>query len=46
MAIEAGRLMLQRINEFLKNQQNFSIETTLATRSYTRQVGRTQPEIY
>lgn len=23
MAIEAGRLMLQRINELLKNQQNF-----------------------
>ena len=28
MAIEAGRLMLQRINELLRNQQNFSIETT------------------
>ena len=25
MAIEAGRLMLQRINELLKNKQNFSI---------------------
>ena len=36
MAIEAGRLMLQRINELLRNQQNFSIETTLATRTYTR----------
>ena len=34
MAIEAGRLMLQRINELLRNQQNFSIETTLATRTY------------
>ena len=31
MAIEAGRLMLQRINELLRNQQNFSIETCLIT---------------
>lgn len=29
MAIEAGRLMLQRINELLRNQQNFSIEPHL-----------------
>ena len=46
MAIEAGRLMLQRINELLKNQQNFSIETTLATRSYTRLVHRAQEQGY
>ena len=44
MAIEAGRLMLQRINELLRNQQNFSIETTLATRSYTRLVHRAQEQ--
>ena len=29
MAIEAGRLMLQRINELLKNQQNFLTKTVL-----------------
>ena len=46
MAIEAGRLMLQRINELLRNQQNFSIETTLATRSYTRLVHRAQEQGY
>ena len=35
MAIEAGRLMLKRINELLAAKVSFSIETTLATRSYT-----------
>ena len=34
MAIEAGRLMLKRIEELLQNDESFSIETTLATRSY------------
>ena len=46
MAIEAGRLMLQRIDGLLKNQENFSIETTLATRSYTRLVHRAQEQGY
>lgn len=46
MAIEAGRLMLQRIDELLKSRQNFSIETTLATRSYTRLVRRAQEQGY
>lgn len=30
----AARLMLERVNEFLKGEQSFSIETTLSTRSY------------
>lgn len=34
MAIEAGKLMLKRIDELLQKEENFSIETTLATRSY------------
>jgi len=34
-AIEAGRIMLKKINFFLSNQIDFSFETTLATRSYT-----------
>lgn len=46
VAIEAGRLMLQRINELLKSQENFSIETTLATRSYTRLVSQAQKQGY
>lgn len=36
MAIEAGKLMLYRINELLKQGKSFSIETTLAPRSYVR----------
>ena len=34
VAIEAGRLMLQRINLLLSQGKTFAIETTLATRSY------------
>ena len=41
-AIEAGRLMLKRINELLAAKVSFSIETTLATRSYTRLIQRAQ----
>lgn len=46
VAIEAGRLMLKRIDELLKNEENFSIETTLATRSYIRLVGQAQMQGY
>lgn len=34
VAIEAGRLMLKRIDELLALGESFSIETTLATKSY------------
>lgn len=34
VAIEAGRIMLNRINELLNNNENFAFETTLATKSY------------
>jgi len=34
VAIEAGRLMLQRIELLLEGEESFSIETTLSTRSY------------
>ncbi len=40
VAIEAGRLMLQRIEELLGKQETFSIETTLATRTYLNLVRR------
>ena len=33
-AIEAGRIMLHRINLLLSESKDFAIETTLATRSY------------
>ena len=46
MAIEAGRLMLQRIEELLKEDVTFAIETTLATRSYVNLVMRAQKQGY
>ena len=42
MAIPAGRLMLQRIDELLAKGETFAIETTLATRSYARLIARAQ----
>ena len=42
MAIEAGRLMLHRIEEQLSRCDSFAIETTLATRSYAQLVHRAQ----
>lgn len=46
MAIEAGRLMLRRIEELLGRNETFSIETTLATRSYINLVRRAQAKGY
>lgn len=40
VAIEAGRLMLQRIDQLLEGTESFSIETTLSTRSYSRLIER------
>jgi len=34
VALEAGRIMLQRINELLDNEIDFALETTLSTKSY------------
>lgn len=34
VAVEAGRIQLLRIDQLIKNESTFSIETTLATRSY------------
>ena len=46
VAIEAGRLMLRRIDELLRQNESFSIETTLATRSYFRLVERAHRQGY
>lgn len=40
VAIEAGRLMLQRIDVLMKGDDSFSIETTLSTRSYSRLIDK------
>lgn len=46
VAIEAGRLMLQRIEYLLEKEETFSIETTLATKSYINLVRRAQAKGY
>lgn len=40
VAIEAGRLMLERINLLIEGNKSFSIETTLSTRSYNKLISR------
>ncbi len=46
VAIEAGKLMLSRINELLERNATFAVETTLATRSYTNLVRRAHRQGY
>lgn len=46
VAIEAGRLMLSRINELLEANMDFAFETTLATRSYASLIKRAQEKGY
>ena len=46
VAIEAGKLMLQRINLLLSQGKTLAIETTLATRSYASLVKRAQERGY
>lgn len=38
MAIEAGKIMLRRIDELIETNTTFAIETTLATRTYQHMV--------
>jgi len=42
VSFQAGRIMLQRIEELLSQRVDFAIETTLATRSYVQLVRRAQ----
>ena len=46
VAIEAGRLMLSRIQDLLFHNVSFSIETTLATRSYFNLVQQAHQQGY
>lgn len=46
VAIEAGKLMLQRIDALLSRHISFAIETTLATRSYKNLVERAKVSGY
>lgn len=46
VAIEAGKLMIRRINTLLEQRKTFAIETTLATRSYASLVRRVHERGY
>ncbi len=46
VAIEAGRLMLSRMDELLEEGIDFAFETTLATRSYASFIKRAQGKGY
>lgn len=46
VAIEAGKLMLQRIDYLLSRHATFAIETTLSTKSYKNLVEKTKSEGY
>jgi predicted ABC-type ATPase len=38
VAFESGRIMINRINELLKENESFAFETTLSTRSYRNKI--------
>lgn len=46
VAIEAGKIMLRRIESLLESNETFAIETTLATRSYKSLVKRAKAKGY
>ena len=46
VAIQAGRLMLHRIDELLLSGVSFSVETTLSTRSYLSLIRQAQDKGY
>jgi predicted ABC-type ATPase len=46
VAIQAGRIMLERIDELLAQQIDFAIETTLTTKSYIKTIEKAQQTGY
>lgn len=46
VALEAGRLMLQRINHLMEERVDFAFETTLSTRSYVSFVKKAKERGY
>jgi len=46
VSFEAGRIMLNRINELLNSNQNFAFETTLATKTYKSKILNAQKKGY
>jgi predicted ABC-type ATPase len=46
VAFESGRIMINRINELLSEQETFAFETTLATRSYRNKLLKAKKQDY
>ncbi|MFA5574820.1 MAG: zeta toxin family protein [Brumimicrobium sp.] len=46
VGLEAGRIMLNRINELIKSGTSFAFETTLATKSYKNKIIEAQRKGY
>ncbi|MCB9222758.1 MAG: zeta toxin family protein [Crocinitomicaceae bacterium] len=46
VALEAGRIMLKRINELLEEKKSFAFETTLSTKSYVSKIKAAQKNGY
>ena len=46
VAIEAGRIMLQRINHLLATGEDFALETTLATKTYVSFIKKAKEKGY
>jgi predicted ABC-type ATPase len=46
VAIEAGRIMLNRINGLMKNKVDFAFETTLSTKTYKHFISEAQSSGY
>ncbi len=42
VSIEAGKIMVQRINDLINRQDNFAFETTLASRNYASKIKHAQ----
>jgi len=46
VSFEAGRIMLNRINELLSENENFAFETTLSTKSYKSKIKEAKEKGY
>lgn len=46
VAFEAGRIMLNRVNDLLKSDESFAFETTLATKSYKSKIEEAKRQGY
>jgi len=46
VAIQAGKIMLHRIQQLLNAKESFAIETTLTTKGYLNTIAQAQSDVY